>query len=716
MISFKSSYLDFWQRKRLPVILQAEAAECGLASLCMIATYWGHVIDLSSIRRRFSISLKGASLKSLIVMAEAMNLQTRALKLDMEDLDKLRLPCIIHWNLHHFVVLKKVSNSYAIIHDPSVGLRRITISDFSKHFTGVALELVPAPQFEKQKETSNFSIFSLMGRVVGLKRGLSQLLVLGLALQVCALAAPFYMQWLVDEALIAGDRDLITVLGLGFTLLVLIQTVVGAIRSWLTTVLATDLNQQWLSNAFSHLMRLPLPYFEKRHTGDIVSRFGSIQSIQHALTTQLVEGIIDGVLVIGTLAMMLLYSVPLTVLAVVTVLFYVLLRLILYRPMRAATAEQIIHSAKQQSHFMESVRGIQSIRLFVRSDERRLGWLGVLTDQLNAEIRISRLTISYQTTNALLFNTERILVVWLAALAVVDGKFSIGMLLAFMSYKDQFSQRLSNLVDKVFELKMLRLHGERLADILTTEAEKDSFDQEQTEYNSAPSIELINLCFRYADSEPFIIKNLNLVIPGGQYIAITGASGCGKTTLVKILLGLLEPSEGKILIDGKEMSKVGKKNYRSLVGTVMQEDVLFAGSIADNIHFFDPSPNQARSEFCATLAAIHNDIISMPMGYQTLIGDIGTGLSGGQRQRLLLARALYKDPKILVLDEATSHLDSANEQQVNFAIRNIPLTRFIVAHRSETIAIAHRVIMMKDGCIVRDILQKNEIVEVPIAA
>ncbi len=493
--------------------------------------------------------------------------------------------------------------------------------------------------------------------------------------------------------------------GLGFLLLVVVQTAIGAVRSWVTTSLATNLNFQWLGNAFAHLMKLPLPYFEKRHLGDIVSRFGSIQTIQKSLTTQFVEGIIDGLLVIGTLVVMLLYSPSLTAVAGVAVALYALLRWAIFRSLREASAEQIIHAAKQQTHFLESARGVQSIRLFGRSDERRIGWMNTLADQFNAELRIAKLSISYQTANSLLFGAERIIVVWLAALAVLDTRFSVGMLFAFLSYKDQFSQRVAALIDKLFEIRMLRLHGERVADIVLTDAEEDALDAEIDPERIDPTIECRGVAFRYADGEPYVIKDLDLVVPAGQCLAITGASGCGKTTLVKLLLGLIEPTEGEILVGGVKLAHLGLTNYRQLVGTVMQDDQLFAGSVADNIAFFDPAPDQTRIETCAKMAAIHQEITAMPMAYNTLVGDIGSGLSGGQKQRILLARALYRNPRLLVLDEATSHLDVWNEQLVNSAIKQIDLTRILVAHRPETIAMAQRVVVLEGGRIVRDLEQ-----------
>jgi ATP-binding cassette subfamily B protein RaxB len=288
----------------------------------------------------------------------------------------------------------------------------------------------------------------------------------------------------------------------------------------------------------------------------------------------------------------------------------------------------------------------------------------------------------------------------------MDARFSVGMLFAFISYKDQFSQRMISLIDKLFEFKMLRLHGERVADILLTQAESDSFTHEVNSTAITPSIELRQLSFRYADAEPYIIKDLDLRISAGECIALTGPSGGGKTTLIKLLLGLIEPTSGEIVVGGVKMKHLGLSNYRQLVGTVMQDDTLFAGSISENISFFSANIDQERVVECARLAAIDKEVREMPMGYNTLVGDIGTGLSGGQKQRILLARALYKNPQLLVLDEATSHLDVRNEQAVNVAIQSLKLTRVIVAHRPETISMAERVVILHGGKIVQDIKQE----------
>jgi len=693
--------LDFRGDRRLPLFLQTEAAECGLASLAMIASFHGHRVDLAGLRRRFTLSVKGATLAYLMQAAGKLQLATRPLRLELDEVPQLVTPCILHWDLNHFVVLKSATAREAVIHDPAGGLRRLPMAELSKHFTGIALELTPAPGFRPIDERRRVKLSDLTGRITGLGRSLSQVLLLALVLQAIAVVSPFYLQWVVDGAVVSEDRDLLAVLGLGFLLLATLQVGVSALRSWVVLYLGTTLNLQWLANVFSHLLRLPVSWFEKRHLGDVVSRFGAVGTIQRTLTSSFVEALIDGFMAVATLAMMAAYSPRLTAIALAAVAAYALLRTLYYAPLRRATEEHIVHAARQQSHFLETVRGVQSIKLFGRQEERRARWLNLVVDSVNKDVAVQKLTLGFRSANGLVFGAERVAVVWVGALAVLDTAFSIGMLFAFMAYKEQFSARVAGLIDKAIELRMLQLQAERLADIVLTPPEEEPA-------TAAPpvaqaSIEVRNLAFRYADNEPFVLRDCSFRIEPGESVAIVGASGGGKTTLVKIMLGLLQPTDGQVLVGGVDLQKLGVDAYRRLVGTVMQEDPLFAGSIADNVSFFDPDPRQEAIERCTRLAAVHDDIAAMPMGYHTLIGDMGAALSGGQRQRILLARALYKQPRILFLDEATSALDVQRERQVNEAIRGLSLTRILIAHRPETIASAERVIVLANGQVAQDL-------------
>jgi len=689
--------------RRLPLCLQTEAAECGLASLVMIAGWHGYRVDLATLRQRHPLSIKGVTLAHLIQVSGRLGLAGRPLRLELAELPQLATPCVLHWDLNHFVVLREASARAIVIHDPAAGVRRLSMEEASRHFTGIALELSPTGEFREADERVRVRLRDLTGPVRGLGPALAQVLALALALQALAVLAPFYLQWVVDGAVASGDRELLTVLGVGFLLLAAIQVAVGALRSWVVLYLGTTLNLQWLANVFSHLLRLPVAWFEKRHLGDVVSRFGAVTTIQRTLTSSFVEAVIDGLMAVVTLAMMLAYSFPLTLIALATVSAYGVARAAFYAPLKRATGEHIVHAARQQSHFLETVRGVQSIRLFGREDERRARWLNLAVDATNGDLRVQKLSLGFRSANGIAFGVERVAVVWLGAILVLDATLTTGMLFAFLAYKEQFSARVAGLIDKTIELKMLKLQGERLADIVLTPAES----QPRTPVVSVEdaSLEARNLSFRYSEMEPFVLRDCSFRIAPGESVAIVGASGSGKTTLVKLLLGLIPPTDGQVLVGGVDVQKMGLEAYRQLVGTVMQDDPLFAGSIEDNVSFFDPSPSQEAIERCTRLAAVHDDIAAMPMGYHTLIGDMGTALSGGQRQRLLLARALYKQPRILFLDEATSALDVQRERLVNEAIRGLKLTRILIAHRPETIASASRVIVLQGGRVAQDLRQ-----------
>ncbi len=686
--------LNFSGQRKTPLILQSEAAECGLACLAMVAGAHGHRTDLATLRGKHAISLKGTTLKHLITIASQMNLNSRPLRLELRALPNLRLPAILHWDLNHFVVLTKVERSKAHILDPNSGQRTLSVTEFAKHFTGVALELTPNEQFERKTEVNRITIRQLIGKLPGLNRTVVQLFLLALVAELFAITSPMLMQLVLDQAVVAGDHDLLTVLGCGFLLLTFIKVGVATLRSWVALYLNTTMNLQMLARLFAHLLQLPMAYFGRRHLGDLTSRFDSLQAIQHTITTSFLEAMLDGIMAIALAGMMLVYSWQLSLIVFAATLLYGLLRAFYYRPLRHAAEDRIVCAARQESNLLETLRGMQSLKLFNRQDQRTAGYQNLMVETFNADIRIQKLKMVFQGLNGLLFGLEHIAVIWLGASLLLKGGFSVGMLFAFLSYKSQFTTRLSNVIDNAIEFKMLDVHRGRVADIALTEPEQTLTGAGVATHALGGEIEIRNLSFRYADSEPYVLRDLNLRIEAGQSIAIVGSSGCGKTTLLKLMMGLLAPTEGEVLIGGVSIARLGTAQYRDLIGTVMQDDQLFSGSILDNIAFFDPQPNVERIETCARLAAIHDDILAMPMGYQTLIGDMGTVLSGGQKQRVLLARAFYKKPRILLLDEATSHLDVTRERQVSEAISHLRLTRIIVAHRRETIASADRIFRM----------------------
>jgi ATP-binding cassette, subfamily B, bacterial CvaB/MchF/RaxB len=688
--------------RRVPMLLQTEAAECALACLAMVVGAHGHRTDLATLRQRFSLSLKGATMADLVRMAGELHFNPRALRVEPPQLEQLALPCVLHWDLNHFVVLTEVKGNTVTLHDPARGVRHLKLDELSQHFTGVALELTPAADFSPKVERQAVKLKHLIGPVRGLKRSVAQIVLLALALEVFVLGGPFLLQWVVDDVVVSNDRDLLLTLGIGFGLLVLLQVVAAALRSWAVLHLSATLNLQWLGNVFAHLMRLPVAWFEKRHAGDVWSRFAAVQTMQKTLTTHFVEALLDGLLVVATLAMMAFYSLTLTAIVLAAVAAYALLRWAFFRPLRQATEETLVHEAQQASHFLESLRAVQSIKLFNRQADRQARFMNRVVDAMNAGIATRKLELMFSVLHRLLFGLERVAVVWVGALLVMDQKFSVGMLFAFVAFKEQFAQRISALIDKSVELRMLRLQGERLADIVLA-APEDMGLQRLAERSPEARIDVRGVTFRYADNEADVLQGLSLAIEPGESVAIVGPSGGGKTTLLKLMLGIHAPQNGEVRVGGLPLAQLGLAQWRAMVGTVMQDDALLTGSVIDNISFFDASPDVEWVMECARLAAVHDEIEAMPMGYHTLIGDMGASLSGGQKQRLLLARALYKRPQVLLLDEATSALDVERERVVNQNIRKLNLTRVIVAHRPETIASASRVVVLNEGRVTQDL-------------
>lgn len=690
--------LGLWSRPRIRLARQTEAAECGLACLAMVAGYHGLDIDLGSLRRRFEPSMRGASLKTLMATADRIGLSPRAVKVPLEDLAGLGTPAILHWNMNHFVVLERVVRGKALIHNPDGRSRWYRMDELSRHFTGVALELEPTADFEPADLRQRLRLSQLWGRMRGLKRVLLQVLVLSLVLQAFALASPYYMQVAIDRALPALDLSLLAVLAIGFGLFALINTVADLLRAFVLLNAGTSLSLGIASNVARRLLRLPIPWFEKRHVGDILSRFQSVTPIQLALTQGAVAALLDGIFAAFALLVMAFYSIALTVLALVAFGLYALVRFVSFSMQREAQEATIVTAGKAQTTLIESLRGITVLRLFNQETMRHSLWQSRFTDSMNASVRLGRVGAWQAAANGLIFGLETVAAVWIAIGLVIAGGFSLGMVFAYLAYKTQFLTRGASFIDQLISFRMLGLHLERLSDIAMAEEDRSFAGGEpEREAEFEGRLDLRGVTYRYSPSDPLVLKGIDLAVGPGDHVAITGPSGGGKSTLAKVMLGLVEPDSGEMLVDGVPLARLGHKNYHGRIGAVLQDDCLFAGSLADNIALFDESPDMDRIVAAAGMAAIHADIMAMPMRYETLVGDMGSTLSGGQKQRVLLARALYRKPALLVMDEGTSHLDSAHEARVNAAIGALGITRIIIAHRAETIASADRVYVLDQG-------------------
>lgn len=688
--------LGMLPKRRIRLVRQAEATECGLAALAMIANSWGHDIDLGGMRRRFGISSRGINLRALMQTADALGFTSRPLKVELTALASVQTPAVLHWDMNHFVVLEKVEKGRAFILDPAQDGRWHDQASLSKHFTGVALELRPTTNFEPEQDRRRLRLTQLWSGAHGLKRAIAQVAILSLVLQAYALASPYLLQLAVDQALPAFDFDLLAVLALGFGLFAVMNAGAALLRSFVLLASGTALSFGIASNVARRLMRLPLAWFEKRTVGDVLSRFQSVQPVQKLLTESAAASMIDGLLAVLTLGLMLAYSPMLTAIPVVSLALYAALRALTLPAERRAENERIAAAGREQGAMIETLRGIVTLRLAGRETMRHAVWQNKLSESLGASYAHERIRAWQAAASTLLTGVETVLIIWLGVGLAIKGGFSIGMVFAFVAYRLQFATTTKNLIDRFIDLRMLSLHLERLSDIALTREDQGFFEPDSSPGVLQGGIELKGVTYAYGIHDPQVLKGVDLRIAPGEHVAITGVSGGGKTTLAKIILGLLDPTSGEVLVDGAPLQRMGRRAFREQVAAVLQDDLLFAGTIAENVAGFD-DVDPERLAAALEAAVVAEDIARMPMKHLSLVGDMGSALSGGQRQRILLARALYRRPRLLVLDEGTAHLDLAHERAVNANIQAMGITRIVIAHRRETIEAADRVITLSDG-------------------
>lgn len=687
----------FFRQSRIRLQRQTEIAECGIACIAMVANYHGMRTDLAALRARFSPSSRGAPLQGLIDIANELGFLPRPVTLPLKDLRYLRCPAILHWDMVHYVVLEHVKGDNCLIHDPARHSRTMTLSEVSNHFTGVALELMPRGMLEQTDQRQRLSLSRLWQTITGLRSALFQVLLLTLVMQAYVFALPYYTQVAIDQVLPANDVSLLAILAFGFTMFLLINVGASLLRSFVLLSAGASFGFGVSNNIAGKLFRLPVTWFEKRHVGDILSRFQSIRPIQELLINGAVAILIDGAMALLLLVAMLFYSVAMTLIAVGAFVLYLLVRVFSFPIERRAQEDALITGGIEQTTMIESIRGMVALRLANRETMRQITWQNRQTDKINSELKLRRIGIWQETVNLLIFGGEFIFSLYLGVSAVLGGSLTIGMLFAFIAYKTQFITKGTALTDKFVLFRMIGLHLERLSDIALTEEDVSYRTASRAPSPMVGKIELRDIRFRYARGEPEVLSGVSLKVEAGEHVAITGLSGGGKSTLVKILLGLIEPDEGSVLIDDRPLELFGHKCAHDQMAGVLQDDILFSGTLLDNITLFDPEPDLAAVYDAARQASVHETILAFPMQYNTFTGEMGSSLSGGQKQRVILARALYRKPRLLVMDEGTAHLDAQHEHAINEAIRSLRITRIIVAHRRETIAVADRVFELTNG-------------------
>jgi ATP-binding cassette subfamily B protein RaxB len=660
----------------------------------MIAAAHGLEMDIGAFRRRFSVSMKGMTLESIIGLASELKLDTTAVRLELEDLRDLRTPAILHWNLNHFVVLAGVKGSRFVIHDPAVGRRVLTPSEVSRAFTGVALEIEPAEGFQRLKAVRRLATGELTGRVRGLRGALAGTITLALVQQIYVLAMPVLLQFAVDRLISGSDVMLVMGVVMALALAALLSAVSERLRAGILTRMGAVMSHRMADGIVKHLLQLPLSWFEQRHTGDIISKLGAAEPIKRLLTQGAISTLVDGGMAMITVMVILLYSPAAAAVVAVAALTGGAIRL-WWRPgLMERQLVAVTNEASEQTYLIETVQAAQTIKVGAAETMRHEGWRRLNRRTVAARARMELTQANQALMTNLVDGLETIAIVAMVLSMASSGRITLGALFAILAARRIFSDSARRLLDLALQWQLLEIPKERVADIVHAEPEPFLQGSAQRYVVEAGHIEAFDLSFSYSDVEAPVFENLNLTVAAGEFVALAGPSGCGKTTLLKVLLGLLPPASGEIRIDGRSVRPTDFAHFRRQFGVVMQDDRLLNGTIAENVAFFADDWDAEQIRACCRAAAIDAEIEAMPMGYDTLVGDLGAALSGGQRQRLLLARALYRKPAILFMDEGTSHLDVEAEARINLHLATMKITRVIIAHRPDTLRTADRIIWL----------------------
>ena len=693
----------FARRGRMPSLLQAEAAECGLACLAMIANAHGMKVRLPEMRRRFSTSVRGTSLKAIMDMAGSLGFACRAIRLEPASLHKLKTPAILHWDLKHFVVLKRVSGGKAWINDPATGPRTFSIADLGKRFSGVALELTPGIDFSTEVTSGSTSLLRTFLSVPGARTSLVLLFLTALAAQALTLAAPLVGQIIIDESIPRIDRSLLFSMSAIILFIYIMNAIIRYTNGLITIYLGNQLGFLIQSSMIRKALSLPIEWFEKRHIGDIISRFESSNPIQNGITNSIPKIILDYIIIFSSILLMSLYSFRLTFISITYILIVFSVRIFFSERLRNILDEGIQLSARVRTTFIETIRGARTFKIFGSENQRISLWQNEKAESINNDVNYARLK-NLGSSALILSQGVQISLIWLiGSNLAMSGQMTIGMISVFMIYVIQVNYSINSIMQNLGTFNEMRVNLQRLDDVASSESEIiEGYAGRDIEAIEG-RIEVTDISFRYSNHEPWIIRNASLKIESGEFVSLSGPSGQGKTTFLKLLLGLYQPTTGEILIDGSSIRKLGVANFRARIGVVMQDDHLFTGTISDNISFFDTSEDKDLIISCARRAQIHDEIEAFPMGYNTLISDMGSSLSGGQRQRLFLARALYRNPEILFLDEGTANMDGDGESRIMEVVRALPITRVVVAHRPEAMFGATRHFWVQGGSVTEQV-------------
>ncbi|GER89565.1 colicin V biosynthesis protein [Dictyobacter vulcani] len=686
---------------RVPLLQQMEAVECGAACLAMILSYYGRKTTVTEMREFCGVGRDGLNALALIKSARAYGLQVKAISLQENNFRHIKLPAIVHWEFNHFLLVEQWSLQSVQLVDPALGRRRVTGEEFDRSFTGIVIMLEPGPAFSTENARGqHLSLRAYAQRYLRLAPGvMGQILLASLLLQAFGLVVPIFTEIVVDQIIPARLLDGLTLVSIGLLLIIVSQTVTTLLRATVLSYLQARLDIEMMLNFFDHLLKLPLRFFQQRSSGDIISRLSSNLVIRDAIGNQLISTALDGVFVLVYFIILLLASPFLALIVVLIGVFQGILLLGTARPVRDLARRELIASGKAQGYFSEVLKGIVSLKAAGAEQRARSTWSNFFFEQMNVAIRRNYISSVVSTGMGSLSALAPFLLLWVGTVQVLNGSLRPGTMLALNALAIAFLSPLSSLISSTQTLQYVQAHLERISDVMAASPEQDATTV-QTPPHLLGNVRLANVSFQYDPHSAPILKQIYLNIAAGQKIALVGKSGSGKTTLGKLLLGLYLPTDGEIFYDDLALSTLNYQQVRSQFGVVMQETNIFSGSVRQNIAFNDPGMDMERVITSAQIASLHDDVMQMPMEYETFVSEGGSAISGGQRQRLALARAIATAPAILLLDEATSSLDVVTEAAVERNLRDLTCTQIIIAHRLSTIRNADQILVLDQGQII----------------
>jgi len=691
--------------RRVRLILQGSESECAAACLAMLATHHGHHLTLREARETCATGRDGASAAALARAARSIGLTVAAYRPAPGIAHQIQLPAIAHWGSDHFVVVERATRTRVHIADPDRGHRGMPAAEFDAGVGRVLLTAQPGDGFRRRPaSTAPFwrRYAAALLRTPGTRLPIAQLLGVSLIAQLLGLAIPALVLITIDRVIPSHAASVLPLIGGGILVLVAAQLITGYMRGALIIYLQGRLDTQAMIGFSAHLMRLPLSYFQRRKTGDIMLRASSIGMLRELLTTQILTAVLDLMMIALYLAVIAVadLSVALIVLAVIAAQA-ALLALALPRARDRMSAELAAQS-QAYGHLTEVIEGITTLKASAAEDQALTQWTRLFLPWIHAALRRTQLTVAAEAVSGALRMLAPLAVLWYTASRVLDGRMPLGTALALTWLAAAIVVPLSVLATNAQRLQLADAQVQRLADVLDTPPEPHA-SPAVTPGGRRPSasghLELHQVSFRYDPVSPMVLHDITISIPPGARVAIVGASGAGKTTLALLILGLYPPTSGTICLDGTDLATLDPRVMRARTGTVLQDPFVFSGTISSNIAFHDPAISPADIEQAARMACLHSDIMAMPQGYQTRLGERGGGLSGGQRQRLAIARALVRRPAMLLLDEATSHLDAVTETAIYRSLSGLDCTQILIAHRLSTVRDADLIMVLHDGTV-----------------